>query len=116
MGQVELAGGGAFVPPADQRFSFRIEDLGQMSAAVGKQHAALLGQKKSERSTRILPLKKEFALTIEYLNAVVLPVADEDTALGIDADGMGQMELALALAFLAPLHLVFAVFGEFHDA
>src|SRR5262249_10188397 len=62
------------------------------------------------------PLAKELAVRVEDLDTVILAVADVDGAFGIDGHGVGRVELAGALASLAPIKQVLAVGSDFDDA
>src|SRR5947208_1342967 len=73
-----------------------LADVADRPVTVGHIHAA--------RPVQVLPLGLEFAIAIEHLNTVVLAVDDIDPAVGIGADIVDNVELALAGAGLAPRH------------
>jgi hypothetical protein len=54
--------------------------------AVGHVHAAL--------AVQVLPLRFEFAVAVEDLDAVVLALGDIDPAIGVGADVVDDVELA----------------------
>jgi hypothetical protein len=61
------------------------------------------------RAVEVLPLRLVSAVTIEYLDPMVLPVRDIDPAVGVTANVVDDVELALAGSGLAPRHQQFAV-------
>ena len=56
------------------------------------------------RPVQIVPLRLVFAVAVEHLDAMVLPVGDIDPAVGLGADVVHDIELALAGARLSPGH------------
>src|SRR5690348_18085047 len=61
------------------------------------------------RAVQVLPLRLVSAVAVEYLNTMVLTVRDIDPAVGVAADVVDDVELALAGSGLAPRHQQFAV-------
>ena len=59
---------------------------------------------------------EEFAGGVEDLDALVLAVGDVDVAFRVEADGVGQVELALAGPLAAPGEEKLAGPVELHDA
>src|SRR5689334_964810 len=68
------------------------------------------------RAAELRPLGDELAVLVEYLDAVVRAVPDEQPALGIHRDRVRAIELARPRSLLAPGLDELAIFGELHDA
>src|SRR6266436_4823024 len=64
---------------------------------------------------KLEPLGNESAVLVKNLDAVVLTVADEQPAAGIESQGMNDIELAWAHPFLSPCLEELSVFVELHD-
>src|SRR5207248_7209790 len=62
---------------------------------------------KAARAVQIVPLSLVFAVAVEHLHAVVLAVGDIDPTLGVGADIVHDIELALTGAGRAPRHQQF---------
>ena len=60
------------------------------------------------RAVQVLPLRLVPAVAVEDLDPVVLAIGDIDPTVGVTADVVDDVELALASAGLAPLHQQFA--------
>ena len=61
------------------------------------------------RTVQVLPLRLVFAVAVEHLDAMVLTVRDIEPAVGVAADVVDDVELALAGSGFAPRHQQFAV-------
>jgi len=61
------------------------------------------------RAVQVLPLRFVLAVAVEHLDPMVLAIGDVDPAVGVAADVMDDIELALAGSRLAPRHQQFAV-------
>ena len=57
------------------------------------------------RSRNVRPLRDEIAIRIEYLDAIVLPVANEHSTPVINANVVWQRELTRTLAWETPRQL-----------
>src|SRR5580704_14713500 len=68
------------------------------------------------RPAELLPLGDEFSILIEDLDAIVRPVGDEQPARRIHGQPVGDVELALPGAVVAPGGEEFAVARVFDDA
>jgi hypothetical protein len=62
------------------------------------------------------PLLEKTAVLVEDLNAIVVAICDEQSALRIEREGMRDQELPRARAGTAPFRKISAVGREFHDA
>jgi hypothetical protein len=58
---------------------------------------------------QVFPLRLVFAVAAEHLDAMVFTVRDIDPAVGVAADVVDNVELALAGSGFAPRHQQFAV-------
>jgi len=61
------------------------------------------------------PDRQQFAVLVEYLDAIVAPIADEQPAPGIHRQRVRSLELARPAAMHAPLPDEFAVVVELDD-
>src|ERR1700758_1280521 len=61
------------------------------------------------RAVQVLPLSLVFAVAVEDLDAMIFTVCDINPAIGVTADIVYDVELALAGSGLAPRHQQFAV-------
>src|SRR6267142_5123476 len=61
------------------------------------------------RAVQVLPLRLVSAVAVEHLDPVVFAVGDIDPAVGVAADVVNDVELALAGSGLAPRHQQFAI-------
>src|SRR5262249_45564736 len=68
------------------------------------------------RAPELLPLRKEFAVLIENLDAIVDAIGNEQPASRIHGELMGGVELTRSAAALAPGLDVGAILGELEDA
>src|SRR5262249_27264047 len=109
--QVELPRAGPLLAEAAQGLAGQIEHLDPVGAAVSHEQA-VLAEEEAEWRPALPELREELAVGVEDLDAVVLAVADVDAALFVEADGVRQVELALALALLTPLLQQLALFRE----
>src|SRR5262249_14735358 len=66
-------------------------------------------------SAKLKPLGNECAVLVKDLDSVVLAVADEQPAAGIESQGMDHIELARAHSLLSPCQEEFTVLVELHD-
>src|SRR5690242_538788 len=87
------------------RFGFGIGDIDDV----------ILVDVDSARAAELRPLIEQFAVLVENLDAVVLPVADEQPPLRIHRDRVGNVELAARGALFAPGLDELPLLGEFHD-
>jgi len=102
--------------PAAQLLAIFVQYPHPVSPAVRHKHLAFAGQEHAIGPTALFPLGEEFAVSVKYLNAAVVAVADIDLALGVHADRVWQIELSRTFAFFAPLLEQLAVFGVFQDS
>src|SRR5260370_7052853 len=65
------------------------------------------------RAVQVFPLRLVFAVAVEDLDPMVLAIRDIDPAVGVAADVVNDVELALAGSAFAPPHHQFAVGGGF---
>jgi hypothetical protein len=61
------------------------------------------------RAVQVFPLRFVFAVAVEHLDAMVFAVRDIDPAVGVAANVVDDVELALAGSGFAPRHQQFAV-------
>src|SRR5216684_1004170 len=61
------------------------------------------------RAVQVLPLRLISAVAVEHLDPVVFAVGDIDPAVGVAADVVNDVELALTGSGLAPRHQQFAI-------
>src|SRR6201999_4508101 len=61
------------------------------------------------RAVQVFPLRFVFAVAVEHLDAMVFAVRDTDPAVGVAANVVYDVELALAGSRFAPRHQQFAV-------
>src|SRR5882762_780724 len=54
------------------------------------------------RPAELEPLRDEFAVCVEHLDAVILTIADEESAARVERERVNDVELAGAHAFPAP--------------
>src|SRR5580692_7672276 len=59
------------------------------------------------RAVQVFPLRLVFAVAVEHLDAMVFTVRDIDPAVGVAADVVDNVELALAGSGFAPRHQQF---------
>ena len=64
----------------------------------------------------MLPLVEKLAVRVEDLDAIVLAIPDVDPSLCVDRNSVRQVELARAVAFLAPCGEEGTVFRELRDS
>ncbi len=64
----------------------------------------------------VSPLAQKFAVGIENLDAVILPVADVNRAFGIHGNRMRRVEFTGPGAALAPVENVFSLVRKLHHA
>src|SRR5881394_2366789 len=115
MGEEKVARLGAEFAPDFQRLAGQVHFNNAMGAAVGDEKGVLRCDEKAE-GCKAAESAEKFAVLIEDLDAVSFAVADEDVAFGIEANRVGEIELALAGSFFAPGEEKFAVFVELHHA
>src|SRR5438105_3049914 len=70
--------------------------------SVGDVDHVILANRDAARAAELLPFGDELAIAIEYLDATVGAIAHIDTPLRIERNRVQPIELALALAALAP--------------
>src|SRR5690242_10523208 len=70
----------------------------------------------SARAAELFPLGDEMAVLVKDLDAVVLAVANEQAALGVEGQGVWAIKFADGRSFFAPGLEELAVGIEFHDA
>src|SRR5215208_37086 len=81
----------AIVVPS-HRLGFRIRDVDDIVSV----------NIDSARAAELRPLVEEFAVLIENLDAIILPIADEQPPLRIDGDRVGNIEFSRSRTLLAP--------------
>jgi hypothetical protein len=64
------------------------------------------------RAVQVFPLRLVFAVAVEHLDAMVLAVSDIDPAVGVTADVVDDVELALTGSGFAP-HISNLPSGEY---
>src|SRR5262245_5047884 len=67
------------------------------------------------RTAELSPFFEEFSVLVENLDAIIIPIADEEPAFRIQSDGVRRVELAWARSFLTPRLDELPVLREFHD-
>src|SRR5437867_3969888 len=90
---------------AGNRFRFRIRDV----------DVVVLIDVNAAGTAELRPLVKELAVLIEYLDAVVVAIADKQPPLGIHSQRVGLIELARGASQLPPRFNQLTVLGKFQN-
>src|SRR5262249_26495165 len=104
-----------FVPDAKATLHHRVH-FGRVRLRVGAVERARRVDENAARPAELLPFREESALLIEFLDAIVAAIGDEQPSLRVHREAVWRVELSGARSLLAPCFDERSVLVELDDA